>query len=620
MRLQQLELQNFRNFDQRVFRFTEGRTLIQGPNGLGKSTIFDAVAYALLGRCRGVDGKGQGRKDLIRLGAADMRVSALIDPLGMVSRSIGKNGSTSSTMDTGMVTGRLQTSEAMLTAVLYGGHFFDMHHADAKTLLLRLLNVTVSRDQLPGVDLPNGVNEVDLPYLATLYQSAYDARAVDKRALAAVHVADAPNVIDIDLGGRTPDEVKALIRSEQAKVQTLSGTIASIEQAITDQRRLLADVESAGTQIATLRGTVEAHEKMRADQQTRKREAETARTSAETLPAEPVGELQTQVREASILISKIEQQTQDLVQGRKKKAKSPEEPHVCVLGAGIPCLTPAKEFTGAIVTLKDQLTRLDARIKAGTERTQQLAAADQSIREADRQVGYHDGQIASATAKIKAKEDLLASGDTIRAELPALDQNLATSRADRDAIGARVGDLIERLHRQVEYETQLQNHRQSLAKQADLRVAVDRAEALCDLLGPNGISAKLLQGAVADFEEAMNAALERFGFRIGFTVEPWKVEINSGDGWLRYELLSDGQKIWTSVAFQLALAKVSGLDFCVIDRAEAVVGEHRAILTDLIMDAPVGQVLIAMAKADGDELPDLEGLQVIALTADLVTG
>lgn len=614
-------MKDFRNYQHLVLDFDQGRTLIVGENGKGKSTIFDAMQWLLTGQCRGVDGKGAGQKDLIRLGADSMTVTGVFDGLGPVSRSISRNGSATTTMPTDVILGKLDTTTGMLASVLSGRAFFTMHHADAKAMLMQLLNVQIPKDKLPGVDLPDTVPAADLATLEQLFEKAFQDRKLLKAELAGVHVPDQPKVVAIDLGGKTLADVQQQLKKRQGDLATMIRDQAQAEhQAVAVRGKHTAAVNMAAS-LEQLRGVRTTHQDMLTRHQAELATATADLATAEAEPAEPVGALDIQLREAATLIDKIDRHRSAIIPPgtipKTKKAaravadRPTDAGHTCVLGGGIPCLTAASEFTGAIDQLRASQKDMEARIKAGNERARKVAAAQQAVRESERHVSYHQGQVQDAEAKIAAAVGAAGEVQPLADAAAAADaavvvgtKAVAEVRADIDTMQRQVGDLAS-------YEQAQRQHQQQAQRKAALDKRVQQAENLVALLGPKGIRLQYLDAALADFLAAVNAALEPFGFDMAINVEPWRVEVNQGQGAVRFDLLSKGQQLWTGLAFQLTLAALSGLDFAVLDDAEAVVGLNRAVLTELILGAPVQQVLVAMAKSDDEPVPDIDGLQVV---------
>src|SRR5262245_30761588 len=88
-------LENFLSFGspetEIVFTDDEPLWVLCGPNGVGKSAVFDAMTYALFGCHRG--GKGQGMDNLIRHGTNGSRIEFEFDVNGRgyrVVRNYGK--------------------------------------------------------------------------------------------------------------------------------------------------------------------------------------------------------------------------------------------------------------------------------------------------------------------------------------------------------------------------------------------------------------------------------------------------------------------------------------------------------------------------------------------------
>ena len=52
MLLQRIALERFRQFDQQEYTFQPGLNIIKGPNEVGKTTLQEAILFALLGNPR----------------------------------------------------------------------------------------------------------------------------------------------------------------------------------------------------------------------------------------------------------------------------------------------------------------------------------------------------------------------------------------------------------------------------------------------------------------------------------------------------------------------------------------------------------------------------------------
>ncbi len=71
MILTSLHMQNYKKYRDYTLEFVEGLTGIIGRNGSGKSTIFDAITFALYGDVR-------GEKETIRNAKADEKDAVVV--------------------------------------------------------------------------------------------------------------------------------------------------------------------------------------------------------------------------------------------------------------------------------------------------------------------------------------------------------------------------------------------------------------------------------------------------------------------------------------------------------------------------------------------------------------
>lgn len=591
LRILNVHLENFRNYTDHTWTF-DTRTLLIGENGTGKSTIIDAISWCLRARCRGVDGKGAGQRDLIGDAGDRMAVTVTMDGIGPVRRTYDRAGNTTVTVKDPVA--KLGTTDAALSACLYGRTFFQLHHAEAKQLLLQVLDVRVEPSQLPGLKLkaPATLDELD-----AYYQTAFQNRAATKKTLAAVHVPDAPIA---DIGGWSVETLQVEVGTLQTRYQdwVMEHSGKSVELA--GLKKNLVSLSADIVNRDQVQGSLQTHSDSHTQANIDLADANKALAQAEELTAEPVRELQTQTADLLVLAKRLE-------------AHDPERG--CVLSASIPCLTKAKDFEGYGKQIATAVKGLEKRIKAGETRAHKIGAAQQQVKDAQRHVEYHRTQILECQRKLKAH-------DHAQLQLGVTSGLVNTLIKEVDELARAIKDVTEdmkakqaKIQGAAAYQTAQRNRQAALDRKALLEKELQDLDAQVTMLGPNGVRLQALTTAVQDFTFAINAALHHFGFQLQIQPDPWMVQLKKGDGpWRPFELLSDGEKLWTGLGFQLALAIQSGLDCCCIDAAEVVVGQRRAKLTQLLMGAPVGQIVIAMAKSAQDPDPEIEGLQVIRIT------
>jgi hypothetical protein len=435
-----------------------------------------------------------------------------------------------------------------------------------------------------------------LDALEERYRKATDDRLVAKRALQAIVVPEIQ--AKVHLHGVDPAQVRADLNAAQADYRAKAQAEAKVAADVRTLRERVSAAEAAEVNLPHLQAKRDAHADLLAREQEKR--ARLVAELADLPAAEDEAGLAGKVLEARTLIGKIEQHDPD---------------RGCVLNAAIPCLTEAVRFAGQVDQLKADVAELGRRITVAAERDQarQQVAAD--IRSADVSIAYHERQQAEAHGKVEAATGALAALDDLRANLRELVQQEKAASAELAAVKVTSEAKQALFTDATTYAAAVAAQKTAQEARQAAQDDVARQEQLVELLGPTGVRLQALELAVGDFLGAINAMLEPFGFTLLLQVDPWGVTVFNATRrtTVPYALMSSGERVFVGLAFQAALAGLSGLDFYAVDAAETVVGARRKVLTDVVMHAPIGQVIVAMAKGADDPAPVIDGLQVIRL-------
>jgi hypothetical protein len=599
--IERLELKNFRNFKHLVLE--PGRRLaLTGRNGRGKSTVVDAIAWAITGQCRGVNAKGEGQQDLIRTGAEEAEVILDDDRLGQLRRTITRGGSATSNIPTDMILNRLGVTKGAAGAALYGRQFFEMDYKDAQRMLMQLLDVRIPAEQLPGVRLPKNATDATLDEVEVFYQAAFSDRAAQKKVLASLTVPVFTRSKQLD--ALVLSDLKAAAVKADAAYTKAVKALATAEANLKTWQGQADQITTGKAGLDQLKGALAAHQGMLEEHANQQVEHQRALGQLEVV-ANGVSSAQDLRGRMATMVAMADRISQHSATSG------------CVLSSSIPCMTKAEAFAGHVRQIGVDVKALELELVDAIETAEQIAAMRQKLAEAVQNVNYHQHQVDRHNGLILAAESAQGGLDDIQAKiadtkkkLPKLKADLEKLKTERDQADVAAVDLAN-------YQGACEAAQKAAAVKDEGQAELARLEKLVELLGPKGVRAAALAQAVEGFEGLVNAGLADFGCQLSIQVQPWAIYVKTpatGGIAVRFDLLSDGQKLWTGAAFQLALAKQSGFGICAVDSVESVVDEDRAALAGLIMDADVDQVLIGIAKADDEEDPQMDGLKVVRLT------
>ena len=572
MYIAKCQLTDFRSYKAATFEFGK-INLIRGLNATGKSTLADAIEFALTGRCRGTDEAGKGSASLIRNGARQAEVSLELAgkpsqqaPNARLTRILKDSGTTVTLTATGRTyTGR-QVEEALeklgyakdvLTAALRIGRFAQLGKNEQKELLADLLKPEAVKVPEEFVDWTE-LTEITLDDVRRLEGQAARQRA---ECTAALRELGEPEPVpepqkgqpDIATVRKKIDGLRAeqnSIRRERDKKQddwaTKSEKRRTLPVAIKELEARILDKKEEAIYLEAL-----DHEK----------ERNAARTK--------LYEVEAQIRETEVLLEGAKHQ-----EGK--------------------CPTCGQEAdTESIVArFGDALSALRSRVPA-------LAAM----------VNKYD--VATARERLSAHRFAVSDADRLKKELDALGPKATppdTKDLDKqiDDLEARIQKGQEVLGNLAAYEEKRAAYLRAVEKKSELERRREQADKIAKWAGPSGIQAQMTGGKLPAFTEATNKILRRVGYDCAIDMEPYSIRVkavSSPASYIELALLSESEQWRFSLAFQSALSQVSGLSLAIYDRADVLAGQLRGEALRAAVEADLDQIFILASAADRPKLP-----------------
>lgn len=565
------------------------RVLIAGTNGSGKTSLREALRWALTGRAAVTDDRGVGSQKLTPTGENAVEVALELAGLGGVSRSLA--GTTrafavqgftgDATTQNQALYDHLGTTPAYLEAVLDSGHFLALHHADAKGLILALLDVRVQ----------DGEVELTLDEVDAKHEAAFTDRKVAKKRLATFTVPAYP-------AGDQPHKVEE-IEAQLSKIRTqLEGLTSTIGKAAGQRQALQAQLTLART-FTPFKADLSAED---VDRQIGLLETSIAEleVAAEVGLALPTVQADASASQDVTVIRR----TIDALNAHKPKGG-------CVLDSGVPCETHKIKFNNRVKALQSTLNALPTAEPASGGVNP--PSAPSPLTEARRRLQSLRVLKAKYDASAVQQRDREAEVNRLTAALAELPAD-AQGEADIVALKARIQKGEGILATARAYWTALYHHQEGLKERDRLKAEVDRLEAEVEKYGPNGLKAEALGQAIGAFATKVNRFTSLFGWTLSFEVEPWGVTANGRP----VETYSESEQFLIGIALQLAIAEVSGLSFAVVDRLDMLLAEGRAKATQMLLSCPLEQVFILSSREPSQPLPKIEG--VIAHRLERVNG
>ncbi len=579
MKITQIDLPAFRNFKGVTIPTDCSRIYICGTNNVGKTGIREAIKWGLTGRCDVTDAKGTGAEDLIPQGKREGSVALTVSGLGVVRRMINGSGSA---LDIDGFSGGVQVQQnglysklnatpEFMAAVLDWEMFSNLHHADAKALVLSLLQirVPVQLDQAKEPEL------LSLEALDLRLDRAVMERRDEKNKLKNFRVPEVPTTA-------LPPVEK--IREQLAKLRTEKDALQQqIGSTVESRKRITADMEKyPGV------------------------EDEAPDPNTETLQAD-IATLETKLQDLEQAVVPPPQsaapvddaeKTMRFYQSRSDALAQHDPKAGCVLHPSVPCKTALKEFKRQAEEDAAQVSRLV--IEDRPQPAQQAPQTTMLRKSLDvlraRLVQQNESVEKFKAGVMKWRElarELQALPDTAKQEEALATLNLRILKGDQLLLDS------------IRYWDAVAAHEKAVGQRLKIEEAIKQLEYEVDYLGPKGARLQILDEKIKAFEAAINGVTQLWKLQVGFNVDPWEIRVNDRP----FKTLSRSQRWRVGVAIQIAVASISGISLVVLDEVDMLSDENKRAAVTMAMQANVEQLFVLGTREDDDPLPSkLKGL------------
>lgn len=575
-----LTLRNFRSHQETVLEL-DRFNFVRGPNGCGKSSIQMALDYLFTGRCEMTDAAGRGAEALIRSGAKELEVSATLEGGETICRRrtprshiVELNGNRVPVDAAAASMEKRFGSADVFSAVLNAGHFIEMLEAEQKRLLAQV--VDAGKIAVPGeiVEAMHAINE-EPPTLASVndveaaYRRFYDLRTEAGRALKALGQMEKPDI---------PAELPSVLDVKKK----LEGLRQQKERLIAQKAAEATSWDNAQARLKRVQAEIEA-------------------ISAEMLTPSQEQEL-LQIASQQGRAEKLRQELADLV--AEHKAGETSLAAVQGLQAKCPqCRQAVSEEMKKreIKALRERLADLDGMIRGAKEEMNEYVEIPAAISRLEQ----HRKAVARRSKLIEEESGLRAVGKADAGDL----EGRMTILVERITKGERVLEKAQHVQSAKERWEAYVRGRSSL----EARISV--LGNLIDFFGPNGAMTKGAGGRMQSFSEDLNRHLAAFDYTCNVALDPFEISVVSktGNCSLPLKQLSESEQFRSGVAFQTALAMVTGLRFVVIDRADVLDKERRRMLTNLLVRSGLDQAIVLATSEESPPAIVPEGVKFFSL-------
>lgn len=597
MKIKSIKLKGFRSHGNTNIQDMAKYNILMGYNGAGKSSIIDAIAYALTGTCRGTDEGGRGA-EVLNMQLADaiggIGYVGLGTSAGTIERTVGQ-GPRSPIHEN--ILKKSGLSGAMARVLAQPTQFMRLKPAEQKELLVSLMSAKVTVDEVKELlgdclNVPMGAslvleNFTSAAGLDEVEKQVRAQRPIYKRDLADCVYKQMENMPHVDAtpelleeGQETLSELEREIGAARERVYGAAKRNSELLQRRIDLKARAQAIDDRLDAIGSAAHINEALTDLRtqlqqAEHSTAERSQQANKIRAEIQLAKGNAQV---LKENGVRLKSVKGNcptcTQSVPESHSKET-------LANMGAKY------KELEAGIKKHEKLLNELEQlpMINPNTMRTD-IQALEKSLHELDQLKERREETLKDLDKAEAAQPEAEVSEEGIK----ELEQRIVNGKAYIADIQAV---LSEKRRAQA-----------TRVRAQELEAKLEWTEAMVALVGPKGpFRAKLISGELGGFLLEVNALVQAFGLpQLTVELEPWTIKV----GTLPAVMLSESEQYRLSLAFAGVFAKRTGAGILCLDAAEILDSDNRGLLPEVLDLCGLEQAIIA-ATGDMPETVPTEG-------------
>jgi hypothetical protein len=593
MKLSTIHLEDFGPYVDQTVNFDQPLNVIRGDLAQGKTKLSQAIQLSFAKICDGIDGKGSGFRDKIRLGQDKAIITAGLETAQGTIQIRTTYGPGKRGRDSVVIAGEggnavnlaagfqqyLQRSEERFSCVL-DSEYFTRPGTDQRAILASLVLPThhdfdakmkelVEKHLGKVIDWNASPVAVIDKVFGDKSSGVYNARTQAKAALGAIYIPQKP--VQPQYPAELVQQKLLALRekaSQEAKKVKRSGTAQTgrIEKDIENKQSDLLLLNNDYSEAIKERGAIDSR-LLDGPELAKLKRTRDQRSAYDTL--------QTAIDAFAREIQGMKD-AQEIYEGLRSDAHCPTCHQEIT----------AKFIDGEIAKHKE-LEQQSA--KSQSELMMQQAALG-NITEAETKLEHHERDVEKKLENVKRITSLSEKITTTEKAIKVLEASLATAKTAEsepvdttaiDAVNTEISEWEARLAPAVQYESTVTQIETATKQWQDKKNDVDELETLCEHFGPKGIKATLLQNHIGGFNESVNRVLNWWGYSATLSFEPYSFDVvtpETAPKTLPVKELSGSELFRFLVALQCAISVYSKIKMVLIDKADILIDAHRGKL------------------------------------------